>query len=107
MKVGELKTLLEDYEDDQEILIAYQPSWPLAVNIAHVSSFGDRERECPDHEGYLIDHDPECVENNTPDDDDEDSPLADEKVLWIVGGNHPYSRSPYAPRWLWGGEGWR
>lgn len=106
MKVGELKELLEEYEDDQVIFLAHQPSWPLCLNIGGVASWGDRERECPDHEGYVIDHDPECVAAHE-DDVDHESETADEKVVWLIGGDHPYDRSPYAPRWLWDGEGWR
>lgn len=102
MKVGELKELLEEFEDDEaDVLIGTQPHWPLAFHVIGVTSFGDREVECPDHEGYLLEHDEECRERFEADNTAED-PNSDQRALWIVSAEgSPYDRNPYAPRWLW------
>lgn len=109
MTVGQLKELLEDLDvdDDTLVYIGHQPSWPLCFGVAGVTHWAQRERECPDHEGYLVEHDPDCLEayGDPEETGDEHS---DERVLWIVlSDGSPYERSPYAPRWLWDEGGWR
>lgn len=39
MTVGELRDILEDFEDDAEVRFAAQPSWPLEYTISHQHSF--------------------------------------------------------------------
>lgn len=109
MNIGELRELLEeleDLDDDTPVFVAHQPSWPLCLNLAGVIHWSQRERECPDHEGYLVDHNEECA-LEYPERLDELDPSADERAVWLVGGDHPHDRSPYAPRWLWEEGGWR
>lgn len=108
MTVGELKEYLENYDDEQVILIGTQPAYPLAFHLEGTASYADREVECPDHEGYLLDHDPECEAAYEADEEDgPDSELSDYKVVWlIVSEGSPTDRSPYAPRWLWDEDGW-
>ena len=109
MLLSELRERLEELEDldgDTPVYIGHQPNWPLALNVAGIIHFQDQEIECPDHEGYLLEHDQDCL-NNYEDPDGELPFDDDRRALWIVGGEHPYDRSPYAPRFLWQEEGWK
>ena len=36
MTVGELKRILEEMDDDMEVRLAHQPSWPLQYKVADV-----------------------------------------------------------------------
>ena len=86
MNVRELIELLDDYDPEAPVLIAHQPSWPLAEVVAGVVE--------DDPDRYLEDRDS---------DPDEDQPDTDEdgaRAVWIVAGGHPYERSPYAPKWI-------
>lgn len=89
MNVGELKEMLEDVDDDLEVRIAAQPSWPLRFTLRSVvtpEAFAEaRAQEAWDA----------GVER--PDDEEPDE---DANFLWIVQGDHP-SESPYAPRIIW------
>lgn len=111
MRLSELIEKLEELREDNgpdwdpHVYSGHQPSYPLAMGIAGVVHWSERERECPDHEGYLVDHDPDCREAYPP---EEVGEYDDESVLWIVlSDGSPYERSPYAPRWLWEEGGWR
>lgn len=116
MNVGELKELLEDVSDDTELRIAHQPSWPLALTVAGVRAPGDAfpdERECPYHYGYLVNHvvpeaqaDDRYAAGALCDDapEDEDDPRDRRDLVWIVGIDHPYDESPYAPKWVFEDE---
>lgn len=68
MNVGDLISLLEDYDPETPVLIARQPGWPLAEVVAGVVSADDRTRDadCPLHDGYLVGY-PGC--DWEPDDD--------------------------------------
>lgn len=81
MNVGTLKAMLDGHDDEVEIMIAHQPSWPLAEVVASV--IADSERD---------------VHDDMSDDVDEDGSTEFEDVLWIVAGGHADGRSPYAPR---------
>lgn len=98
MKVADLIELLQDYEPDQEVMIAHQPNWPLAEVVSGVVSNQDQEQCCPEHEDFLVGHsllvdgqyvachlEPEAAEDNT---------------VWLVAGGHKWDASPYAPRWV-------
>ena len=58
MTVYELKMLLEDFDEDAEIRLAMQPSWPMEYTIGDVICI---ERETPLHE--LDEHE---VDDYTP-----------------------------------------
>jgi hypothetical protein len=90
MKVRDLIELLENYDDDADVMVAHQPSYPLAETLAGVASNDDREAECPEHDGYLVGHAGCDLE---PESDDE-------TIVWLVAGGHHWDRSPYAPRWV-------
>lgn len=113
MRVGELKELLEELGeegDDLELRIAHQPNWPLCLTVAAVRTPGDdiEPPDCPYHEGYCVGHlirEDQADEmyragdvcEEAPDDDPRDRR---EGYVWIVGIDHPYDESPYAPRWV-------
>lgn len=80
MKVSTLKTLLEGVDDDLDVMIAHQPSWPLAETLA--AGLLDSERDVHDEQsdGFY---------------DGEDEP---QDVFWLVAGGASHARSPYAPR---------
>jgi len=84
MTVGQLKQLLEDYDDDRPILAVHQPSWPLAENIVGLAVYENRY----DENGDNVDADPADV------DGDEDA-----TPVWLVVSGHQWDRSPYGPRW--------
>lgn len=79
MNVGNLRDMLEGYDDDAEVLIATQPSWPLATQVARV--IADSERDVHDEQS------------------DEFDPETDEQRdrVWLVAGDATYP-NPYAPR---------
>lgn len=77
--VGDLIEALEDYDPSQPIMLAHQPSWPLAEVLSHIVSAS------------------ECAEYNEEEDEQEDIGEA-EDIVWLVLGGHDSRRSPYAPR---------
>ena len=100
LTVGDMLDLLAHHDPRTPVLIAHQPSWPLAEVLAGVV---DREcrvddRECEEHDGFLVGH-AGC--SWTPNDEDD----ADGDAVWLVAGGHPYDRSPYAPRWVFDSAG--
>ena len=56
--VGELREYLEQFEDDAPIMLAHQPSWPLAEVLQDVRTAEDEDEEieCEEHDGYLVGH---------------------------------------------------
>jgi hypothetical protein len=76
MKVGELLELLEQMNPETEVMIAHQPSWPLAEQVVAV---------IPSEEGPGPEVDEEVDEC---------------PVVWLVADGHARDRSPYAPRWV-------
>ena len=104
MTVEELIDLLGQYDGEQEVRLAFQPSWPLAFNVGQVSSsdeFVDEDEdsfeayhaECDGYDGG--DYCPECSEQDEGNDEDEDD---DAPIVWIAEGGHPGNDSPYAPK---------
>jgi len=91
MKISELidhlTTALED-NGDREVLIAYQPNWPLAAGVANVYDPADDD------------------DDRDEDDPDESAPSdRDASVLWIAAStNAGYDQNPYAPRAAWANE---
>lgn len=82
--IGELREMLEQYEDDQPVRIAFQPSWPLAARVAAVSSAEDFED--PD-EGEEDNYEREGERGRT---------------VWLAASEGvPYDEHPYAPRGAW------
>ncbi len=84
MKVQELRELLENYEDNDVVLIAHQPSWPLQEVLQSVVSTEEIEVEEEEVEGI----------DANEDEEDEELP----RYVYLVAGGHPYDTSPYAPR---------
>jgi len=100
MTVADLISTLEDYDPSATVMIAHQPSWPLAEILGGVAGPQDNEQNqaCPEHDGWLIGH-PGC--DYEPNEDEDEA--AAENVVWLVAGGHAYDRSPYAPRWVFEG----
>jgi len=73
MTVGELMTLLERFDDDTEVRIMNQPSWPFELTIAGICS------------SEWLDHSPGKNDGDFGKwrDDDPDKPT----VLYIVEGS--------------------
>jgi hypothetical protein len=92
MNVGELRELLEDYEDDVEVAIATQPAWPLAFEV-----------------GEVIEIDPHVPEDEDEEDEEPENELGDmdrdhhdgKHIVWITTGSGLWP-DPYAPRRLFG-----
>lgn len=80
MNIGELKDLLDGFDDDLEVMVAHQPGWPLRENIGDVTSAAT---------------DPYCA-----DEDDENIFGEKDNCVYIVASGQPYDKSPYAPRWI-------
>ena len=73
MTVQELIELLEEFEGDTQVRIAYQPSYPLRALVSNVTSAAD-------------------------DEDDPDS----KEIVWIATSDYvPSQENPYAPRAAW------
>lgn len=81
MKVSELverlTELCEEGYGDRTIMVATQPSYPLAAKFLGVADPLD----------------------GPPDDDDDGNP--NDGPVWLVSGDQPSTGSPYAPRHLW------
>jgi hypothetical protein len=84
MTVAELIQLLEQYDEDAEIRVAFQPSWPLRARVQNVIASDE-----------VVDED----------DEDEDPAAADqrgENIVWIaVDQVSQYDENPYAPKTVW------
>lgn len=83
MNVGTLRELLKGHDDDEQVLIAYQPSWPLAAKLQSVTSLAELDIPAADVE--------ELHHGDKPD------------AVWLVAGDAPYD-DPYAPGALF--ESW-
>lgn len=79
MTVGELKQRLEFIDDDAEVRIAYQESWPLQATVRGLT------------EGDELQADPDMDDEER---DEVEAKLAD--VVWLVEGMQ-CDDSPYAP----------
>lgn len=100
--VGELREYLEQFEDDAPIMIAHQPSWPLAEVLQDVRTAEgeDEEIECEEHPDYLVghyDHENSRTCTWTPECEEET-----DNTVWLVAGGHKWDGSPYAPREVFG-----
>jgi hypothetical protein len=80
MRVGELIERLQQFDEDAEVRLAFQPSWPLQFEIKGVASLREAERQEPE-------------EDQTEEREDD--------IIYIVEGSHPHKDSPYANRNLW------
>ena len=111
MKVGQLRELLDGVDDETEIRVAWQPSWPLAASLGGVRVPGDDadEATCPEHPDYYVGHTISQAQQNledgfvageTCDCEPEDDERDRREHVWLVQGDHPWDESPYAPRWV-------
>lgn len=98
MTIRELVRLLQEYDDqDVEVLVVHQESWPLQVEVAGVwDEVFSREahlRDCRG-DGYCGPGCPDLTEGGCPDLSED---AQDAVPVYIVAGGHPYNRSPYGP----------
>jgi len=80
--VSELVELLSYYDDDVEVAVAQQPSWPLAARVVNVTSSYELQDA---REGADVDGD----DNFPP------------EVIWVATEESVIADSPYAPREAW------
>lgn len=86
MDVRDLKEMLASMDDEAEIRIAHQPSWPLRFDLAAVIDSDELSRR--------------IYNDRDPDEDPEADPK--ENFVWLVASaGHPWDESPYAPTQLW------
>ncbi len=100
--VGDLRDYLEEFEDDQPVMIAHQESWPLAEVVRDIRTVEPEEVVCEEHPDYLVGHTLRDADGNfiglcpwQPEEDEEDPA---NQIVWIVAGGHHWDLSPYAPR---------
>lgn len=79
--VQDLIDLLSEFDPDAPVMIAHQPSWPLAEVVGAVTTA-------------------EFVNEDDEDETEEDN------TVWIVAGGHSHRRSPYAPKAVFENTGW-
>ncbi len=90
MTVGEMKRLLETLDDDLEVRIAHQPSWPLQYTVTDLV-------ECP-----VFD------EEDLGDDEENDTVVVPEgapRIAYVVEGSQIYD-DPYLPYSVRAAIGW-
>lgn len=90
MNVGELKRLLENLDDEMEVRIAHQPSWPLQYTVSDLV-------ECA-----VFD------EEDLEDDEENDTvvvPEGSERIAYIVESSQVYD-DPYLPYSVRAAIGW-
>ena len=114
MNVRELIEMLSEVEDqEREILVAHQPSWPLQERLAGVYDPAD-PGVAPYFQETLLAPCDGCLEEKTGlwwvrDEDDEsyrycgdcydpEEEEAGPRPYYLVAGGHPHGLSPYAPR---------
>jgi hypothetical protein len=78
--VGDLKEALEEFDDALPLRVAFQPSWPLAAEVANVRAINPADE---DASGTVVGR-------------------PDRPVVWIAASSSiPYAEDPYAPRNAW------
>lgn len=85
-----LTELQQDGYGDSRVRLAFQPSWPLALEVGRITPLNVNDTS-EEEDGY------------------EDTPppgfgdvLAEDFVIWIADGGHPHDASPYAPAGVFG-----
>lgn len=96
--VGQLRELLEAYDDDAPLRVAIQPSWPLRCAVVGVTDGDEIERERNGGYGYdevqFVDPDTGEVAERLPEDE--------RRIVWIaVDQVSSYDEHPYAPSEAW------
>lgn len=101
MNVGQLREMLEDYDDDQPVRVATQPNWPLRLTVSTVK-VNEPEMDADTEEAHM-----EALRSGNH--ALAASILAEhngEPIVWLIAADHPSGdESPYAPRELFN-AGW-
>jgi hypothetical protein len=90
MKVSQAIELLQQLDGDTELLVAYQPHWPLQVTVADVRQ--------PKYDPDCCE-DPQCHRSDTCATCGTKSP---KEYAYIVAGSSGALDTPYAPNELFG-----
>lgn len=98
MNVGQLRELLEDLDDEAEVMIASQPSWPMAHYLQQGVVVG-----CDEERIEEIEH---ALDADGLDDDEATAARQEleqlrrygnqKQVLWLAEGSQPHD-DPYLP----------
>lgn len=100
--VGELKSLLEEFDEETQIMAMHQPGWPLVEEIKGI--YDPKQGACPDCEHYLFDHftKEEFEEENYGEEDStckhcECGYLYEKSLnlLYLIVDGCPYDMNPY------------
>lgn len=91
MNVGELRELLEDYDDDTEVRMMISPDWPT-VHGVHGLWYPPKHATEREENEAMYDED-----GNVADDRDERL----EHILYILQGERPERVNPYGDAKAW------
>ncbi len=96
--VGQLREALEQYDDEIEIRIVHQESYPLQEVIGGLwEADPTRCEECGVSKLRHNDHNENaCDEFSSPAD-------GDERIVYLVANGHPSHGSPYGSKEAWNG----
>jgi hypothetical protein len=108
MTVGELIEILEDFDENAEVRLAFQPSWPLQYDVGDVQEveLSASGRECSrcEGEGEVDDEDDPTGEGRVP------CPKCDEQEtvpVVFIGEGGQVREAPYLPGAASIALGWR
>jgi len=109
MNVAQLKSILEDLDDDTEVRFGFQPSWPLQSHISMTTVLTDpNQDEIDEIEDHLNQNGPDM------DDDEKDEARAQineirskdsSPILYLLEGGQ-CDDSPYLPSNVQSEAGW-
>ena len=91
--IERLTDLQQDGYGDSVVRLAFQPSWPLALDVGRITPLNVNDTGEEDEDGY---------EGTPPPGWDETAAPPEEFIVWIASGGHPYDASPYAPAGAFG-----
>jgi hypothetical protein len=94
MNVGELIAELEGFDEDTEVRLAMQPSWPFEYSIGGVTEPVETD-ECPECEVAWASHDEDGCDAERPDEEVKD-------VVYLAEG----SQLGYLPGTVASSIGW-
>ena len=87
--IHELTNLSEEGFGDSRVRLAFQPSWPLRMEVGRVHAMHQDDDGEQEEDGY---------EDTPPPGWEADEPEGpDAYIVWITDGGHPDGESPYAP----------
>lgn len=89
MNVGELMAILEQFDENTEVRLMFQPNYPLQFTLYGV--YEDQGVPHPeDYDDLPKEEVAEFIAKNTK-----------EPIIYLLEGDHPYDDSPYGTRKAW------